>query len=80
LPPNIPRILINRTIVHPAKSSLSQDEDDEEDVDFREDDVFDAYLLGFATTSPVPWRKSCFHQLIWNLAKYQTLQELTGVF
>lgn len=46
LPPNIPRILINRTIVHPAK--LKEDNDDEyHEEDLREDYVFDAYLLGF---------------------------------
>ena len=45
LPPNIPRILINRTIVHPraiAAASPSGPDDD-----FRNNYVFDAYLLGF---------------------------------
>eukprot|EP00977_Amphora_coffeiformis_P007966 scaffold1793_cov173-Amphora_coffeaeformis.AAC.21 len=57
LPANIPRILINRTIVHPRlhnNDSGSKDDDVEEDdsdkekeePDFREDYVFDAYLLG----------------------------------
>mmetsp|Transcript_12997 Transcript_12997/g.20215 ORF Transcript_12997/g.20215 Transcript_12997/m.20215 type:complete len:607 (+) Transcript_12997:253-2073(+) len=56
LPPTIPRILINRTLVHPPRttgtattsSSSEDDEDDEEEEqDFREDYVFDAHLLGF---------------------------------
>lgn len=50
-PPDIPRILVNRCIVHPAESALvANDEisnDEEEEKDFREDYVFDAYLLGF---------------------------------
>lgn len=46
LPPNIPRILINRTIVAPPLSE-EQDDDDEEETDFRDSYVFDAYLLGF---------------------------------
>ena len=45
LPTSIPRILINRTIVHPAHSPDEEDPDDEED--FRDNYVFDAYLLGF---------------------------------
>jgi Sir2 family/Zinc finger, ZZ type len=63
LPPNIPRILINRTVVHPSSSSSrknqadttagesNSDENDEahEEIDFRGDGyVFDAYLLGFS--------------------------------
>ena len=53
LPPSIPRILINRTLVHPP---TRRDDDDEEhnenddgdgDIDFRNEYVFDAYLLGF---------------------------------
>ncbi len=51
LPSNIPRILINRTIVHPSTTSASCDiEDDNENgnsKDFRENYVFDAYLLGY---------------------------------
>eukprot|EP00980_Cylindrotheca_fusiformis_P026545 scaffold16396_cov140-Cylindrotheca_fusiformis.AAC.6 len=51
LPQNIPRILINRTIVHPpnqASQSSSDDDDDEEnEPQFRSNYVFDAYLLGF---------------------------------
>jgi hypothetical protein len=48
LPPNIPRILINRNVVHPPVARLLEDdEDEEEEEDFREDYVFDAYLLGF---------------------------------
>jgi hypothetical protein len=49
LPPNIPRILINRTIVHPAHKTVDENciEDDDEEEEFREDYVFDAYLLGF---------------------------------
>ena len=48
LPANIPRILINRTIVHPQNqaSTGEEDHDDEEEPDFRDDYVFDAYLLG----------------------------------
>lgn len=46
LPPNIPRILINRTIVSPAHT-VDPDSDDEEEQDFRDDYIFDAYLLGF---------------------------------
>lgn len=43
-PSTIPRILINRTVVHP--STRSPDDPDGEP-DFRQDYVFDAYLLGF---------------------------------
>ena len=48
-PPDIPRILVNRCLVHPAESALVNDEnsDEDEEKDFREDYVFDAYLLGF---------------------------------
>lgn len=45
LPKNIPRILINRTIVHPPES-VEDGEDDNESDDFRKNYVFDAYLLG----------------------------------
>lgn len=51
LPGNIPRILINRAIVHPPKSNVEasddNDSDDDEERDFRDDYVFDAYLLGY---------------------------------
>ena len=51
MPANIPRILINRTIVHPKTSTVEKssdsDDDDDEDRDFRDDYVFDAYLLGY---------------------------------
>jgi hypothetical protein len=63
LPPNIPRILINRTIVHPepkqhaqnmqngdndsTSSDDEEEEEEEEEEDFRDDYVFDAYLLGY---------------------------------
>jgi hypothetical protein len=49
LPPNIPRILINRTVVHPSTSSAEDEgeEEDENEKEFRENYVFDAYLLGF---------------------------------
>ena len=50
LPKKIPRILINRTIVHPKLSSGNNNheiERDSEDEDFRKDYVFDAYILGF---------------------------------
>ena len=52
LPANIPRILINRTIVHPKTSNIDRassdsGSEDDEDKEFRDDYVFDAYLLGF---------------------------------
>jgi len=48
LPANIPRILINRNVVHPAVSTTEQQEAHGDEMpDFREDYVFDAYLLGF---------------------------------
>ena len=53
LPCNIPRILINRTIVHPAITQTTYDSDDDDEnnaeqyKDFRDDYVFDAYLLGY---------------------------------
>lgn len=51
LPPKIPRILINRTIVHPSTSSVEDNEhedgDGDDEKEFRENYVFDAYLLGF---------------------------------
>jgi len=56
LPANIPRILINRTIVHPPEQTSddddndnedSSDEGDEDEKEFRDGYVFDAYLLGF---------------------------------
>lgn len=46
LPPNIPRILINRTIAHPAEQHDEQNAAGNER-DPRENYVFDAYLLGF---------------------------------
>ena len=53
LPKNIPRILINRTIVHPPEQ-LEEDDDNNDDGitqqkrhDFRKNYVFDAYLLGY---------------------------------
>jgi hypothetical protein len=49
LPKNIPRILINRTIVHPPEQH--DDEDDgtgsSDSIEFRDSYVFDAYLLGY---------------------------------
>lgn len=49
LPANIPRILINRNIVHPKTGKADSEEagDDDSDEDFREGYIFDAYLLGF---------------------------------
>ena len=47
LPRNIPRVLINRTIVHPPNNATGDDSDDEEDIEFREGYTFDAYMLGF---------------------------------
>lgn len=49
-PQNIPRILINRTVVHPPnQTSTSSDEDggEKDEPQFRDNYVFDAYLLGF---------------------------------
>lgn len=47
LPPNIPRILINRNIVHPKTGKTEEEDGDVEEKDFREGYMFDAYLLGF---------------------------------
>jgi Zinc finger, ZZ type len=58
LPSNIPRILINRTIVHPKNRNSNsnngkedegqeQDSDGDTEKDFRDGYIFDAYLLGF---------------------------------
>jgi hypothetical protein len=50
LPPNIPRILINRTVVHPSQTPDSNPEaagTGSATSDFRDSYVFDAYLLGF---------------------------------
>lgn len=52
LPPTIPRILINRTMVHPSSTTSSDGggdgSDETPDFDFRGDNYFfDAYLLGF---------------------------------
>jgi len=49
LPPNIPRILINRTVVHPSTSGSGESDNPTlgDDYDFRASYVFDAYLLGF---------------------------------
>lgn len=51
LPPDIPRILINRSVVHPPLADMLMDDqegsDQDEEKDFREGYVFDAYLLGF---------------------------------
>jgi NAD-dependent SIR2 family protein deacetylase len=57
LPKNIPRILINQTIVHPKSTTRAasiteasindKNCDENDDRDFRKNYVFDAYLLGF---------------------------------
>ena len=52
LPSNIPRILINRTIVQPKRSHIEADDNDDEESsdeekEFREGYAFDAFLLGF---------------------------------
>lgn len=47
LPPNVPRILINRNIVHPKTGKAEEEDGDDEEKDFREGYMFDAYLLGF---------------------------------
>lgn len=48
LRPDIPRILINRSIVHPRHSLLDDEKSlDSQKCEFRTDYVFDAYLLGF---------------------------------
>lgn len=44
LPPDIPRILINRTVVRPSTRSADSTEYEK---DPRDDYVFDAYLMGF---------------------------------
>jgi NAD-dependent SIR2 family protein deacetylase len=44
MPPNIPRILINRTIVQPSTRSADSDEEEKER---RDNYVFDAFLLGY---------------------------------
>jgi hypothetical protein len=47
LPKNIPRILINRTIVHPPEPVDDEEDGEQKYYDFRKDYVFDAYLLGY---------------------------------
>jgi hypothetical protein len=48
MPPDIPRILINRTIVHPSSSLTDDDRDlENREAEFRTNYVFDSYLLGF---------------------------------
>jgi Zinc finger, ZZ type len=47
LPNNIPRILINRTIVHPKHSYDDENVGNTHEADFRDGYVFDAYLLGY---------------------------------
>ena len=49
LPANIPRILINRTIVHPPTQieDVGDSSSSDDEKDFRSGYVFDAYLLGF---------------------------------
>lgn len=50
LPPNIPRILINREIVHPKHAMIDEEIHHDTatgELDFRKDYVFDAYMLGY---------------------------------
>lgn len=58
LPAGIPRILINRTFVHP-KHSVSEDLNETSD-EFRETYLFDAYLLGFCDDITRMLAKSLF--------------------
>lgn len=63
LPTDIPRILINRGVVHPKHSTTEDDDEDENDPrskDFRENYVFDAYLLGFCDVVTRALAKSLF--------------------
>lgn len=46
LSPEIPRILINNTVVHRPKAQAADSENGNTDFDFRTDYTFDAYLLG----------------------------------
>jgi hypothetical protein len=46
LPKSIPRILINRNIAHPPSSSAHGQQQVDEEEEFRDNYVFDAYLLG----------------------------------
>jgi hypothetical protein len=67
LPSNIPRILINRAIVHPSTTigdtAVDDDDDtDENDREFRTKYVFDAYLLGFCDDVTRALAKQLFKQ------------------
>jgi hypothetical protein len=83
LPPDIPRILINRSIVHPPLPEIltdDQDEGDQEDEkDFREDYVFDAYLLGFCDDIIRVLARSLFCEETNDVFKYKTEGELLSV-
>jgi Zinc finger, ZZ type len=61
LPKNIPRILINRTIVHPPKSVEDESARDNEDNEFRQNYVFDAYLLGDCDVVTQALSQDLFH-------------------
>jgi Zinc finger, ZZ type len=64
LPKQIPRILINRTIVHPPESVEDQsDRDDDGNDDFRKNYVFDAYLLGDCDLVTQALSRDLFHPL-----------------
>lgn len=47
LPVNVPRILINRTVAHPPPHVMLEEDSDDEEPEFRENYVFDAYMLGY---------------------------------
>lgn len=47
LPADIPRILINRTVVNPPATADDDDSSDDEMPEFREGYRFDAYMLGY---------------------------------
>jgi hypothetical protein len=83
LPPDIPRILINRSIVHPPSPEILTDVQDERDQidekDFREGYVFDAYLLGFCDDIIRVLARSLFCAETNDAIKYKTEGELLSV-
>lgn len=79
LPKNIPRILINRTIVHPPENVNNDDDDGSEcGIDFRESYVFDAYLLGYCDDVTRALRKRLFATSV-GISLAQPLDEDTDV-
>lgn len=61
-PQDIPRILINRTVVHPQSTTSNAGAGENGDVPFRNDYVFDAYLLGFCDDITRALAKQMFKQ------------------